>query len=178
MSRIGKQPVPIPQGVDVRVAPAAVTVKGPKGQLEVPVPEGIEVVIESGEAVVARRDDSKPQKSLHGLTRALLANAVHGVSQGFERVLQIVGTGYRAELSGQKLTLQLGYSHPVEFDLPAGVAAKVERNTITLSGYDKQLLGQVAADLRKLRPPDAYKGKGVRYQEERISLKAGKAAGA
>jgi large subunit ribosomal protein L6 len=179
MSRIGLKPLPLPKGVSLSVGPTEAAVKGPKGQLTVPIPYGISVAIEGDTAKVARKDDSKPQKALHGLTRALLANAVHGVSAGYERALQIVGTGYKAEAQGSALTLALGFSHPVVFSLPQGIAAKVEdRNTtIVLSGIDKQLLGQVCANLRSIRPPDPYKGKGVRYREEHIVLKPGKTAG-
>jgi large subunit ribosomal protein L6 len=179
MSRIGLAPVPLPSGVSLSVEGPRAEVKGPKGTLEVPVPAGITMAVEDGRARVSRRDDSKPQRSLHGLTRALLANAVRGVSQGYELTMQIVGTGYRAELSGDQLTLSLGYSHPVVFQLPDGISARLEeRNTvIVLNGIDKQQIGQVAANLRALRPPDPYKGKGIRYRNEQISLKPGKAAG-
>lgn len=179
MSRIGLKPIPLPSGVSLTVRGAEAEVKGAKGVLHVPIAEGITVSVGSGEATCARRDESPQQRALHGLTRALLANAVHGVSEGYERVLRIVGTGYRAEAKGDTLNLSLGFSHPVEFPLPDGITAKVEeRNTvITLSGIDKQKIGQVAAEIRRLRPPDAYKGKGVRYKDERISLKPGKAAG-
>ena len=179
MSRIGLKPLPLPKGVAVSVAAEHAEIKGPKGRLSVPIPPGISVNIEGEVVRVARASDEKPRRALHGLTRALLANAVQGVSQGYERVLQIVGTGYRAEAAGDKLNLALGFSHPVVFALPTGVTARVEdRNTtIILNGIDKQLLGQVAADLRRVRPPDAYKGKGIRYRDERISLKPGKTAG-
>jgi len=179
MSRIGLSPVPLPSGVNLKVSQTQVEVKGPKGVLQVPVAGGISVKVDGGNASCARTDDSPPQRALHGLTRALLANAVHGVTQGYERVLEIKGTGYRAEAKGDTLNLSLGFSHPVEFPLPDGISAKVEeRNTvIVLNGIDKQKIGQTAADIRALRPPDAYKGKGVRYRGERISLKPGKAAG-
>ena len=179
MSRIGLKPLPLPKGVAVLVAAEQAEIKGPKGRLSVPIPPGISIDIAGDVLRVARASDEKPRRALHGLTRALLANAVQGVSQGYERVLQIVGTGYRAEAAGDKLNLALGFSHPVVFALPTGVNARVEdRNTtIILTGIDKQLLGQVAADLRRVRPPDAYKGKGIRYRDERISLKPGKTAG-
>lgn len=179
MSRIGLKPLPLPKGVSLSVGAVATDVKGPKGTLSVPVPYGISIAVEADTAKVARKDDSKPQKALHGLTRALLANAVHGVSQGYERVLDIVGTGYRAEAAPGGISLALGFSHPIVFELPAGVTARIEeKNTrIILTGIDKQQLGQVAANLRKIRPPDAYKGKGVRYKDEKIVLKPGKAAG-
>jgi large subunit ribosomal protein L6 len=179
MSRIGLAPVTLPNGVSLDSGEKAVEVKGPKGALSVPVPDGIAVKVAEGVANVSRSDDSKPQKSLHGLTRALLANAVHGVSEGYQRVLEVHGTGYRAELAGSALKLALGFSHPVDYPLPDGISAQVEeRNTvIVLSGIDKQKIGQVAAELRALRPPDPYKGKGVRYRGEVIHLKPGKAAG-
>ncbi len=179
MSRIGLAPISMPEGVSIKLIGAQVEVKGPKGVLQVPVADGITVEIDKDTARLGRRDESKRQRAMHGLTRALLNNAVVGVSKGYERSLQIVGTGYRCELKGNSLTLSLGFSHPVEFPLPEGISAKVEeRNTlVTLNGIDKQQIGQVAANLRALRPPDAYKGKGVRFKGERISLKPGKAAG-
>lgn len=179
MSRIGLKPLPLPSGVTLSVGADHADVKGPKGRLSVPLPAGITVAVEGDVAHVARKNDTKPQKALHGLTRALLANAVQGVTEGYQRVMQVVGTGYRAELGAGALNLSVGFSHPVVFPLPAGVAARVEdRNTtIILTAIDKQLLGQVAADLRRIRPPDAYKGKGIRRQDERISLKPGKTAG-
>lgn len=179
MSRIGMAPVSLPSGVTVNSSESTVAVKGPKGQLQIPVPEGISVSVDDGAANVKRTDDTKPQRALHGLTRALLNNAVVGVTDGYERVLEIRGTGYRAEAEGKGLKLSLGFSHPVDFPMPDGISCKVEeRNTvIILNGIDKQQIGQVAANLRKLRPPDPYKGKGIRYRGERISLKPGKAAG-
>ncbi len=179
MSRIGLMPLPLPNGVSLQFGREDVTVKGPKGTLQVPVPKGISVALEENTASVSRSDDSKPRRALHGLTRALLANAVHGVSEGYTTTLEIHGTGYRAEVAGSTIKLSLGFSHPVDFALPKGITAQVEeRNTVLiLSGIDKQQLGQVCADIRRLRPPDAYKGKGVRLRGERISLKPGKAAG-
>lgn len=179
MSRIGLLPLPLPSGVTLQAGDGDVTVKGPKGTLQVPVPAGISVAVEKGTASVSRADDAKPSRALHGLTRALLANAVHGVAEGYTRVLEIHGTGYRVEAAGNALKLSLGFSHPVDFPLPKGITAQVEeRNTVLiLSGIDKQQLGQVCADIRRLRPPDPYKGKGVRLRGERISLKPGKAAG-
>lgn len=179
MSRIGLKPLPLPTGVTLTIAGAQANVKGPKGTLHVPVAQGIAVALENGTAKLSRRDNSGSQRALHGLTRALLANAVLGVSKGYERVLEIVGVGYRAEATGNAIKLSLGYSHPVEFHLPQGISVRVEeKNTVlVLSGIDKQLLGQVCADLRALRPPDNYKGKGVRYRGEHILIKPGKAAG-
>lgn len=176
MSRIGKKPIDIPSGVTVAIDSRSVTVKGPKGQLSHTCAGNVAVAIEDGKVVVTRATETKADRALHGLLRSLLANMVTGVSQGFTRVLEIKGVGYRSQAKGNKLAFTLGYSHPVEFDLPAGIAATVDdkQTTITLTGIDKQLLGQVAAKLRELRPPDAYKGKGIRYAGERIKLKAGK----
>lgn len=176
MSRIGKKPIIIPQGVNIEVKQDVVKVKGTKGELEYPLPEGIKVAVAAGNVTVERGDDSKPQRALHGLARSLVSNMVNGVSQGYTRVLEITGIGYRSQVKGSKLMFTLGYSHPVEFELPAGIKAAVDekQTTITLSGIDKQLLGQVAANVKHLRPPDAYKGKGIRFAGERIKLKAGK----
>ncbi len=175
MSRIGNQPIPIDSGVQVSIEASTVSVKGPKGQLQHRLPRGITATLEGQQLLVGRGDDSKRQKSLHGLMRALLANAVTGVSQGFTRQLEIHGVGYRADLSGKVLKLSLGYSHPVQFAIPDGVQIAVDRNTrITVSGYDRQQVGQVAADIRALRPPDVYKLKGIRFAGERLRKKAGK----
>ena len=178
MSRIGKQPVKIPGGVDVKVSGRNITVKGPKGQLEMEHPIMVSVSVKDGMAVVERDNDRNEARARHGLVRSLLANMVTGVSEGYTRKLEIQGVGYRAAVQGSKVVFSLGYSHPVEFDLPEGVAVEVDKKQtlITLTGIDKHKLGQVAANMRKLRPPDAYKGKGVRYEGERIKLKAGKAA--
>jgi len=172
MSRIGKKPIGIPQGVKVSIG-AELTVEGPKGRLTVPIPAGIRVEQRDGQLEVKREDER--YAALHGLTRALAANAVQGVSSGFVRELDIVGIGYRAEQKGRVLALSLGYSHPIEFVLPRGVEARVEKGThIVVSGADKQLVGQVAANLRALRPPDPYKQKGIRYTGERLRKKVGK----
>jgi large subunit ribosomal protein L6 len=179
MSRIGKQPIPIPQSVTVAVEGQAVRVEGPKGALRLEVPSRLLVAIDGGAVTVRRDTDARQVRALHGLTRALLANMVHGVHQGFERRLDIVGIGYRAQLQGRNLQLSLGYSHPVIFPLPEGVQAEVERQVaITLRGADKALLGETAARLRALRKPDPYKGKGIKYAEEQIRRKVGKKAGA
>lgn len=176
MSRIGKQPIEIPQGVNVELKNDVVKVKGPKGELGYYLPEGIKASLVDSKLMVERASDTKVDRALHGLARSLISNMVSGVSKGYERVLEITGIGYRAQVKGNKIVFTLGYSHPVEFELPAGVTAKVDdkQTTITLSGIDKQLLGQVAANIKELRPPDAYKGKGIRYSGERIKLKAGK----
>jgi len=178
MSRIGKQPITVPSGVDVSIDGRRVVVKGPKGTLEHEIPETITVSREGDDLVVTRPDDERTNRSLHGLTRTLVANMVTGVSQGFTRDLEIVGVGYRALPQGpDKIELQLGFSHPVFFEAPAGITFDVPQPTrITVLGADKQLVGQVAADIRKIRKPEPYKGKGVRYLGERVLRKAGKSA--
>ncbi|MFA4920430.1 MAG: 50S ribosomal protein L6 [Thermodesulfovibrionales bacterium] len=177
MSRIGKKPIDIPKGVDIKVDDANVKVKGPKGETASKCPTGIKVSVNEGKILVERSSEEKNVRALHGLTRSLIANMVSGVSTGYQRVLEISGTGYRAQVQGNKLVLALGYSHPVEFELPAGVKAAVDQKQvqITLTGIDKQQIGQISANLKALRPPDAYKGKGVRYSGQRLKLKVGKA---
>jgi large subunit ribosomal protein L6 len=177
MSRVGKNPIPIPKGVTVTVSGDVITVKGPKGQLQMEVHQAVKVAVDEGEVVFTRNDESRPSRATHGLMRATAANMVRGVSEGFQRKLEINGVGYRAEVAGKKLTLQLGYSHPIEFPLPDGISAAVEKNTLTLSGIDKQALGLCAAKVRSFRPPEPYKGKGIKYAEETILRKVGKAAG-
>lgn len=175
MSRIGKKPIDVPRGASVDMDGAVAVVKGPKGSLRVPLPEGIRFERKDGHLTLARQDDE--QAALHGLTRSLLANAVKGVTDGFERHLDIVGIGYRAESKGTSVTLTLGYSHPIEFPLPAGIEVAVEKMThLVVKGADKQQVGEVAAKLRGLRPPDPYKNKGIRYTGERLKKKVGKAA--
>jgi large subunit ribosomal protein L6 len=178
MSRIGKQPITVPSGVDVDVAGARVTVKGPKGQLEHDLVGGVAVEREGDTLVVTRVDDSRSNRSLHGLQRTLVNNMVVGVSEGFAKELEIVGVGYRATSQGQdKIELALGFSHPVHVNAPAGITFEVPVPTrIIVRGFDKQLVGQVAADIRKIRKPEPYKGKGVKYVDERILRKAGKSA--
>jgi large subunit ribosomal protein L6 len=175
MSRIGKKPIPLPKGVEVKgTADAPLEVKGPKGTLSVPMPPGIQIKQENGTILVLRDTDHNAAK--HGLTRALLANAVAGVSAGFTRELDIVGTGYRAETKGRVVIFNLGYSHPVEYLLPVGVDCKVDKLThLIVTSHDKQMLGQVCANMRALRPPDPYKNKGVRFTGEKLRKKAGKA---
>ena len=178
MSRIGKYPVPVPSGVDVTIDGQTVTVKGPKGQLSHTVAAPIEVGRgDHGTVVVSRPDDERESKSLHGLSRTLVANMVAGVTEGFERKLEIVGVGYRVLSKGpMQLELQLGYSHSITFNAPEGVTFTVEGPTkLTVSGIDKQQVGEVAANIRKLRKPDPYKGKGVRYAGEQVRRKVGKA---
>jgi large subunit ribosomal protein L6 len=178
MSRVGKQPIPVPSGVDVSIDGARVTVKGPKGTLEHVAPGAITLSREGDDIVVTRPDDQREHRSLHGLTRSLVANMVRGVSEGYERDLEIVGVGYRATAQGPtKLELQLGFSHPVFFDAPEGITFEVPAPTrITVRGCDKQLVGQVAANIRKIRKPEPYKGKGIRYADEHVRRKAGKSA--
>jgi large subunit ribosomal protein L6 len=178
MSRIGKQPITVPSGVNVTIAGAHVTVKGPKGQLEHEIVGGVAVEREGDTLVVSRVDDSRSNRSLHGLQRSLINNMVVGVSDGFAKELEIVGVGYRAAAQGSDaLELALGFSHPVRVQAPAGVTFEVPQPTrIVVRGFDKQLVGQVAADIRKIRKPEPYKGKGVRYAGERIVRKAGKSA--
>lgn len=172
MSRIGKKPIPLPKGVKVKIG-AEVEVEGPRGKLKVPIPPGVRVEQKDGQLEVKR--DGDQYAALHGLTRALTANAVHGVSSGFVKELDIAGIGYRADVKGRVVTFTLGYSHPIEFVLPAGVEAKVDKLThVVVSGADRQLVGQVAANMRALRPPDPYKQKGVRYTGERLRKKVGK----
>ena len=179
MSRIGRQPVVIPKGVQVTAQDGSVKVKGPKGELSMALVSGVSLAITETEAVVKLERDDRNANAVYGLTRAILANLVHGVGQGFQKSLEIQGTGYRAALSGKNLVLQLGYSHPVEYPVPDGVQIKVDTPTkLTVSGADKQQVGQVAAHIRGFRPPEPYKGKGVRYEGEYIKRKAGKSAGA
>ena len=179
MSRIGKQPIPIPQGVNVKVNADVISVEGPKGKLAQRVPPGLSASVDQTQLLITRENDERQMRALHGLTRALAANMVAGVKNGFERRLEIVGIGYRAQLQGKALTLALGYSHPIVFPLPEGVTAEVEKQVaITLRAADKALLGQTAAKLRALRKPDPYKGKGIRYSGEFVRKKVGKKAGA
>ena len=177
MSRIGNKPVEVPKGVSVTITNDLLTFKGPKGELTVSQMPGITVVEEGETLVFSRVRNNGPTRAAHGLVRALSANCITGVTKGWERKLEINGVGYRAEVSGQKLTMQLGFSHPIVYPLPTGVKAKVEKNVLVLTGIDKQVLGQTAANIRSFRPPEPYKGKGVKYMEETIRRKVGKAAG-
>jgi large subunit ribosomal protein L6 len=178
MSRIGKKPIPVPKGVQITVKDGAVAIKGPKGELKKPLPTHVKVASTATEINVSRDDDSKDARARQGLTRALLANMVTGVSTGFERKLEVNGVGYRFEVAGDKLTMALGYSHPVVFVLPKGVTAKVDKNLLILTGVDRELLGQTAAKVRSFRPPEPYKGKGIKYVEETIRRKVGKTGAA
>ena len=172
MSRVGRKPVPLPQGVKVQIG-EQLQVEGPKGKLTVPIPGGVRIEQKGSQLEIVRDNDK--QAALHGLTRALAANAIRGVSTGFTRELDIVGTGYNADVKGKIVIFKLGYSHPIEVMLPDGIDLKVEKQThLVLTGIDRQLLGQVAANMRSLRPPDPYKSKGVRYTGEPLRKKAGK----
>jgi large subunit ribosomal protein L6 len=174
MSRIGKQPIAIPAGVTITVDNDAITVKGPKGELSQFTMPGITVAVDGDQVVVTRVDDEKVHRSKHGLMRTLVANMVTGVTQGFEKKLVVTGVGFRVSLSGNTLKMFLGFSHEVEYTLPDGIQAKVEQLTITISGINKQLVGQVAAEIRALKKPEPYKGKGIAYEGERILRKSGK----
>jgi len=179
VSRIGKLPIKIPSGVKVTHSEASVTVEGPKGRLQAAIDPSVALETKDATVTVRRKDDERRSRGIHGLTRKLVANMVQGVSEGFSRVLEINGVGYRAEVKGNAIHFALGYSHPIVFQLPTGVQAKVDKQTVvTLEAADRQILGEVAAMIRRLRPPEPYKGKGIKYAEERIRRKAGKAAGA
>ena len=179
MSRIGKKPIPLPKGVEVKKEGNAVTVKGPKGSLTTLLVPGIGVSIENNVVTFSRGDEENKSRATHGLMRALVANNVLGVTQGFKKELDIVGVGYRAEVKGKEVVFQLGYSHPIRFPVPKGIEVAIDGKSghITVTGIDKQQVGQTAAEIRSLREPDPYKGKGIKYSDEVIRRKAGKAAG-
>jgi large subunit ribosomal protein L6 len=175
MSRIGKKPIPIPKGVTVTIAPDAVEVQGPKGRLRQPFPPGIVFAQENGSLVAKLQREDEELRKFHGLARSLVANAVTGVTEGFKKELDIVGIGYRAELKGKQVQFALGYSHPIVFDIPNGIDITIDKSThITVTGPDRQLVGQVAANIRRMRKPDPYKQKGVRYTGEVLKKKVGK----
>ena len=175
MSRIGKKPIQIPKGVSVKIADDAVEVQGPKGKLRQPIPRGIAFAQDNGSLVAKPATGEHELKKFYGLARSLVANAVTGVTEGFKRELDIVGIGYRAELKGKQVHFALGYSHPVVFDIPPGIDVTIDKQThITVTGVDRQLVGQVAANIRRLRKPDPYKQKGVRYTGEQLKKKVGK----
>lgn len=177
MSRIGRRPIPVPESVTVELAPGQVAVKGPKGELAQPLSAEMKVEQSDGEVTVRRPTDRGEHRALHGLTRSLIANMVEGVTEGFEKRLEIQGVGYRAQLKGKGLEMTLGYSHPVSIEPPEGIEFEVPQPTeIVVRGIDKQLVGQVAADIRKRRPPEPYKGKGIRYRDEHVTRKVGKRA--
>jgi large subunit ribosomal protein L6 len=178
MSRIGKKPIPIPSGVTVTLKDGTITVRGAKTELKRPLPALVDVKVDKGAVTIGRQGDDRQARARHGLVRALIQNMVDGVSKGFERKLEINGVGYKAEVAGDKVTFALGYSHPITYQLPKGISAKVEKNVLTLSGADRELLGQTAAKVRSFRPPEPYKGKGVKYAEETIRRKVGKTGAA
>ena len=175
MSRIGRKVLPLPKGVTLAQKAGLVSVKGPKGELTKAIPTGVSIKTEADKITVVRENDERQNRAKHGLMRAHLANMVKGVTDGWTRELEINGVGYRAEVAGDTMTMALGYSHPVVFKLPKGVAAKVDKNKVTLTSADRDLVGQTAAKVRELRPPEPYKGKGVKYAEEVIKKKVGKA---
>jgi large subunit ribosomal protein L6 len=177
MSRIGRLPVVLPQGVEVTIDGSSVHVKGPKGEMQQSFPPSMQISVNEGVLEVGRATDGRTDRSLHGMTRAMINNMVVGVSTGFERILEVNGVGYRAEVQGDNLVLYVGYSHPVVMEPPQGISFDADMKTrqIKVKGYNKQLVGQVAADIRKVRPPEPYKGKGIKYLEEKIRRKAGKA---
>lgn len=176
MSRVGKKPIVLPSGVKVSISDTQLEVQGPKGKLNTPVPPGISFSLEKGELLCQRESNARQHRAFHGLARALANNAVTGVTEGFSRDLDIVGVGYRAQVEGSKVVLALGFSHPVEYAIPEGIKIAIEKQThVTVSGIDRQKVGQVAAEIRRLRKPDPYKQKGVRYVGEILKKKAGKA---
>lgn len=175
MSRVGLNPIPLPDGVSVEIKDDHLLIKGSKGELTTPVPEGISFALEDGVLSATRADNAKQSRAYHGLARALAANAITGVSRGFKRELEIHGIGYRASAQGKMLNMQLGFSHPVDFPVPEGLTITTpEQTKIVIEGIDKQLVGETAAQIRRIRPPDAYKGKGVRYSDEIVRTKVGK----
>ncbi len=174
MSRIGKNPVPVPKGVEVRLQNESITVKGPKGELHTPAHPKIRYELKDDHVHLTRTDDSRIAREQFGLRRTLLANTVQGVTEGFSKTLEVVGVGYKVAVDGSQVTLNVGYSHPVVFTLPAGLAGKAEGNKLTLTGIDKQMVGEVAAQIRRVRPPEPFKGKGIKYSDEIIRRKAGK----
>jgi large subunit ribosomal protein L6 len=176
MSKIGKQPIAVPDGVEVKINGSFVVVKGPKGELSKEFPKGIKIEMKEKEIIVSPAEQNKKISALWGLSRALLFNLIKGVTEGFEKKLEIEGVGYRANLQGDKLILSLGFSHPIEVAVPAGLKFLVEKNVITISGFDKELVGQTAAKIRAFKKPEPYKGKGIRYQGEVVRRKAGKKA--
>ena len=178
MSRIGRKPIPLPDKVKVDIQVGSVVVTGPKGSVKNPLPPGIRFEQKDKEIIAIRQDDSGPQRAFHGLARALVANAVRGVTEGYTRELDIVGVGYRAELRKNSVVFTLGFSHPIEYPLPPGITATIDKQThLVLTGVDRQLIGQTAANMRGLKKPDPYKQKGIRYTNERLKKKAGKAGG-
>ncbi len=176
MSRVGKNPISIPDGVNIKIEKTNISVKGPKGELNWNFPGEVNVLMQDNQVVVERPSDSKLAKAMHGTARSIIANMIEGISAGYRRELEINGVGYRAQVNGRVVSFTLGFSHPVEFALPDGIVAETDKKQtlLTLTGIDKQLIGQVAANIRSLRPPNVYKGKGIKYSDERIKLKVGK----
>lgn len=178
MSRVGRKPIPLPKGVEVTQQGNEIVVKGPKGSLRTPLIQGLSMKVENGSVVFERGDEERQSRAFHGLMRALIANNVAGVSEGFRRDLDIIGVGYRGEVKGREVVFQLGYSHPIHFKIPEGIDIAVDKSgRVTITGIDRQKVGQTAAEIRSLRLPDPYKGKGIKYTDEVIRRKAGKAAG-
>ncbi len=177
MSRIGKQPIPIPSGVEVKVGADVVEVKGPKGSLTTPVEACLNYELADGHVVLTRKNDSRQASAQHGLRRTLLANCIEGVSKGFSKTMEVIGVGFKVAVKGDVIELAVGYSHPVNMQIPAGLEAKAEGNKLTVSGADKQMVGEFAASLRRVRQPEPYKGKGIKYENEQIRRKSGKSAG-
>jgi large subunit ribosomal protein L6 len=176
MSRIGRQPISLPDGIDVKVEGSSVVVKGSRGSLIKEIPRSLSVKVEENKVLVEPKKNDKATKALHGTYRALIANMVTGVSDGWSKELELVGTGYRTELNGERLVLTVGFSHPVELEVPKDLNLKVEKTNIIVEGMDKELVGQFAAEVRAIRPPEPYKGKGIKYKDEVVRRKAGKAA--
>jgi large subunit ribosomal protein L6 len=176
MSKIGRQPILIPEGVTAEVNGRTVKVNGPKGTLEKTLPVGIDVEVKEGKVLVSAKRSGKFTTSLHGTTRALIANDINGVLKGWSKQLELVGTGFKAEVTGSTLSLTVGYSHPIKIEAPGGIGFKVEKNIVTIEGVDRELVGRMAANIRGVRPPEPYKGKGIKYVDEIIRRKAGKAA--
>lgn len=174
MSRIGKQPIALPKGVEVKLADGALNVKGPKGSLTTPAADCLDYAVSDAEVVITRKDDSRITRAQHGLRRTLLANCVAGVEKGFSRTLEVIGVGYKVAVKGNTVELALGFSHPVLVELPTGIEAKAEGQKLTLSGINKEQVGEIAARIRRLRKPEPYKGKGIRYENEHVRRKVGK----
>ncbi len=177
MSRIGKQPIVLPKGVEVKLADGVLSVKGPKGALSTPAADCLDYAVSEAEVVITRKDESRLARAQHGLRRTLLANCVDGVNKGFSKTLEVIGVGYKVAVKGETVELALGFSHPVLVDLPKGVEAKAEGQKLTISGIDKEQVGELAARIRRLRKPEPYKGKGIRYENEHIRRKVGKSGG-
>jgi large subunit ribosomal protein L6 len=176
MSRVGEKPVEIPKEVSIKLEGNEISFKGPKGDMQIKIPNLVDVKVKNDKIIVKRKGDYERAKAIHGTYRALIANAIKGVNEGWIKTLELVGTGYRAQVAGSKLTLALGFSHPVEVEAPEGISFKVEKNDIEIGGVDRQLVGETAAKIRAIRPPEPYKGKGVRYKDEHVRRKPGKAA--